>query len=87
MSCEPLLNALKSCLLRSDCVVKDKILPSICLKEHMNELPQECQMLRRAVFDCKRSQLDMRKRFRGKPVVGQISLESTSDPQVGPSTS
>lgn len=57
MSCEPLLNALKDCLLRSDCVIRDKILPSICLREHTNELPQECQSLRRAVFDCKRSQV------------------------------
>ncbi|GJJ11335.1 hypothetical protein Clacol_005567 [Clathrus columnatus] len=44
----------------------------------MNELSQECQALRRAVFNCKRSQLDMRKRFRGKPVVGQVSFEPDS---------
>ncbi|KAF8524745.1 cytochrome c oxidase assembly protein PET191, partial [Gautieria morchelliformis] len=65
MSCEPLLTALKECLLRSDCVLKEKVLPSVCLREHMDELPQQCKSLRRAVFDCKRSQLDMRKRFRG----------------------
>ncbi|KIJ56547.1 hypothetical protein M422DRAFT_149943 [Sphaerobolus stellatus SS14] len=73
MSCEPLLNAFKQCILHSDCVVKDKRLPSECLREHMHELPLQCQSLRKAVFDCKRSQLDMRKRFRGKPVVGGLA--------------
>ena len=57
MSCEPLLTALKDCLLRSDCVRKDRFLPSVCLREHMDELPQQCKALRRAVFDCKRSQV------------------------------
>ncbi|KAF8573283.1 hypothetical protein K439DRAFT_1400475 [Ramaria rubella] len=78
MSCESLLSALKECLLRSDCVRKDKMLPSVCLREHTDDLPLQCKSLRKAVFDCKRSQLDMRKRFRGKPVVGnvQITMES-----------
>ncbi|EJD53837.1 hypothetical protein AURDEDRAFT_52741 [Auricularia subglabra TFB-10046 SS5] len=65
MSCEPILNALKQCLLLSDCVQKDGRLPSDCLKNHSNELPEECQLLRLSMFECKRSMLDMRKRFRG----------------------
>ncbi|KAH8093201.1 cytochrome c oxidase assembly protein PET191-domain-containing protein [Cristinia sonorae] len=65
LTCEPLLAALKECLLRSDCVVKQGRLPSECLKEHTDELPEECKSLRKATFECKRNMLDMRKRFRG----------------------
>lgn len=55
MSCEPILNALKQCLLASDCVTKEGHLPSDCAKNHMNELPEECQLLRLSMFECKRS--------------------------------
>ncbi|KAI0786320.1 cytochrome c oxidase assembly protein PET191-domain-containing protein [Abortiporus biennis] len=64
-TCEPLLAALKQCLLQSDCVVKDGNLPSDCLRNHTDELPESCQNLRKATFECKRGLLDMRKRFRG----------------------
>ncbi|KAF8505489.1 cytochrome c oxidase assembly protein PET191-domain-containing protein [Russula emetica] len=63
--CGPLLVALKDCVLRSDCVMKDGKLPSECLKHHLDELPEECKSLRLATFECKRGMLDMRKRFRG----------------------
>ncbi|KAF8271764.1 cytochrome c oxidase assembly protein PET191-domain-containing protein [Lactarius quietus] len=63
--CEPLLAALKECVLRSDCVVKKGRLPSECIKNHIDELPEECRSLRLATFECKRGMLDMRKRFRG----------------------
>lgn len=53
-SCSHLLNALKDCLLHSDCVMKQGHLPSECLKEHLNELPEECKSLRQATFECKR---------------------------------
>ncbi|KIM90738.1 hypothetical protein PILCRDRAFT_45650, partial [Piloderma croceum F 1598] len=64
-SCQDLLSALKNCLLHSDCVLKQGRLPSECLKEHIDELPEQCQSLRKAMFECKRNMLDMRKRFRG----------------------
>ena len=54
MYCEPLLAALKECLLQSDCVVKQGHLPSECLKDHTKELPEQCQSLRQATFECKR---------------------------------
>ncbi|KAI0285058.1 cytochrome c oxidase assembly protein PET191-domain-containing protein [Russula aff. rugulosa BPL654] len=63
--CEPLLAALKDCVLHSDCVMKDGKLPSECIKHHLDELPEECRSLRLATFECKRGMLDMRKRFRG----------------------
>ena len=52
--CEPLLHALKECLMRSDCVAKDGNLPSDCLKNHFEDLPLECRNLRQAAFECKR---------------------------------
>ncbi|KAL4241332.1 PET191 family protein [Abortiporus biennis] len=58
-TCEPLLAALKQCLLQSDCVVKDGNLPSDCLRNHTDELPESCQNLRKATFECKRGLLDM----------------------------
>ncbi|KIP12878.1 hypothetical protein PHLGIDRAFT_17552 [Phlebiopsis gigantea 11061_1 CR5-6] len=65
MTCEPLLAALKECLMQSDCVLKQGHLPSECLRDHTAELPERCQSLRKATFECKRGLLDMRKRFRG----------------------
>ena len=53
-SCEPLLEALKDCLMRSDCVLKKGKLPSECLRQHTEELPDSCKSLRHAVFECKR---------------------------------
>lgn len=64
-TCEPLLDALKDCLMRSDCVLKKGKLPSECLRQHTDELPDSCKSLRQAVFECKRGLVDMRKRFRG----------------------
>ena len=52
--CEPLLAALKDCILHSDCVTKDGKLPSECIKHHLDELPEECKSLRLATFECKR---------------------------------
>ncbi|KAI9067628.1 hypothetical protein FKP32DRAFT_1563271 [Trametes sanguinea] len=67
-SCSHLLSALKDCLLQSDCVMKQGHLPSECLKQHTDELPEQCKALRQATFECKRGMLDMRKRFRGNNV-------------------
>ncbi|KAG1779765.1 cytochrome c oxidase assembly protein PET191-domain-containing protein [Suillus placidus] len=82
-SCDAILKALKECLLNSDCVQKQGHLPSECLKQHSNELPEQCQLLRKSTFECKRNmvsdcythenisdtqKLDMRTRFRGNTV-------------------
>lgn len=53
-SCQGLLAALKDCLLQSDCVVKQGRLPSECLKNYSDELPEQCQSLRKASMECKR---------------------------------
>jgi cytochrome c oxidase assembly factor 5 len=52
--CDPLLAALKDCVLHSDCVIKKGNLPSECIKYHIDELPEECRSLRLAAFECKR---------------------------------
>jgi cytochrome c oxidase assembly factor 5 len=52
--CEPLLQALKDCVLNSDCVLKDGNLPSECMKNHADKLPEDCKRLRMASFECKR---------------------------------
>ena len=53
-SCSHLLSALKDCLLHSDCVLKQGHLPSECLRDHTDELPESCKALRQATFECKR---------------------------------
>ncbi|GAA5843395.1 hypothetical protein JCM11251_002468 [Rhodosporidiobolus azoricus] len=67
MSCKGVRQALVDCILKSDCVLRSDPprSPQECLKEHSKELPEECQLLRKSFFDCKRGMLDMRKRFRG----------------------
>ncbi|XP_055907121.1 cytochrome c oxidase assembly factor 5 [Eupeodes corollae] len=55
---------LKMCLLESDCCKKDRKTPRQCLQS--NDVPEECQVLRNTFFECKRSILDNRQRFRGR---------------------
>ncbi|CAG7849421.1 SubName: Full=Uncharacterized protein {ECO:0000313/EMBL:CCA67215.1} [Serendipita indica DSM 11827] len=66
-SCEGIRVALKSCLIRSECVLKHNNLPSECLRDHFDELPTECKQLRQSLYECKKGMLDMRNRFRGNP--------------------
>ncbi|KJA25083.1 hypothetical protein HYPSUDRAFT_135154 [Hypholoma sublateritium FD-334 SS-4] len=84
-SCQNLILALKDCLKYSDCVVKGGRLPSDCLKNHADELPEECQSLRKATFECKRGMLDMRKRFRGNIVGSQYEYTPRTPPAATPS--
>ena len=59
MYCEPLMAALKECLLQSDCVLKQGHLPSECLRDHTKELTEKCLSLRQATFECKRGMVRM----------------------------
>ncbi|GAA5844327.1 hypothetical protein JCM3766R1_002911 [Sporobolomyces carnicolor] len=76
MSCSGIREALGNCILQSDCVLRSNPprTPQDCLKHHVDELPEECQLLRKSFFECKKGMvrstpLDMRqalpKRFRG----------------------
>lgn len=51
---------LRTCLLETDCVLKDGKSPRQCLKEG------HCRALQVTFFECKRSLLDTRARFRGR---------------------
>ncbi|KAL8585664.1 hypothetical protein ACOMHN_053162 [Nucella lapillus] len=68
LACSGLRDDLKECLLKSDCVRKDGRTPKECLLLGGSDpnFPTECQSLRSAFFECKRSLLDMRQRFRGR---------------------
>lgn len=65
-SCQNLLAALKDCLMQSDCVMKQGNLPSDCLRNHADELPEECQSLRKATFECKRGMVCFKSDYRHK---------------------
>ena len=55
MSCGVIREALVSCLLKSDCVLRSDPPKSAsdCIKS-VDELPEECVHLRKAFFECKR---------------------------------
>ncbi|XP_005575108.3 cytochrome c oxidase assembly factor 5 [Macaca fascicularis] len=59
-ACGGLKEDLGECLLQSDCVVQEGKSPRQCLKEG------HCSALKYAFFECRRSMLDNRARFRGR---------------------
>jgi cytochrome c oxidase assembly factor 5 len=61
--CSGLRYELLKCLKESDCVKKEGKTPRECLKENTGH---DCNPLRVAFFECKRSALDNRQRFRGR---------------------
>ncbi|KAL5011395.1 hypothetical protein ScPMuIL_009946 [Solemya velum] len=66
-ACHGVKEDLKECLLKSDCVTKLGKTPKECLMLGNDpSVPDECRGLRVAFFECKRSLLDMRQRFRGR---------------------
>ncbi|GBC06182.1 hypothetical protein RclHR1_06670022 [Rhizophagus clarus] len=65
-SCKELRQELVNCMLKSDCVLIKRHTVKECLQpEHVNDVPKECQSIRRSFFECRRGLLDMRTRFRG----------------------
>ncbi|XP_058802173.1 cytochrome c oxidase assembly factor 5 [Phymastichus coffea] len=63
--CGALRAQLKMCLLKTDCCRVYKITPRECLLTHHESVPDECYLLRNTFFECKRSLIDARRRFRG----------------------
>ena len=59
-ACAGVREDFRECLLQHDCVRKEGKLPSECVKEG------HCKNLQLAFFECKRSMLDTRSRFRGR---------------------
>ncbi|KAK0527909.1 hypothetical protein OC834_004249 [Tilletia horrida] len=66
-TCTPIRSALADCLLASPCVSQQGHSAQDCLRDHAlrDALPDECKGLYRSYVECRRSMLDMRKRFRG----------------------
>ncbi|XP_054273031.1 cytochrome c oxidase assembly factor 5-like [Macrosteles quadrilineatus] len=65
-SCAGVRADLKMCLLESECCKDRKKTPRECLESKDPRVPQECFALQTLFFECKRSMLDNRTRFRGK---------------------
>ncbi|KAL9936452.1 hypothetical protein V8E36_004520 [Tilletia maclaganii] len=66
-ACAPIRSSLADCLLASPCVAQQGHSAQDCLRDHSlrDALPDECKGLYRSYVECRRSMLDMRKRFRG----------------------
>jgi len=64
--CSAIRADLKMCLLESDCCKDRKKTPRECLTSHDPRVPEECFALKTLLFECKRSLLDNRARFRGR---------------------
>lgn len=62
--CSELREDFKLCMLNSDCIKIHRKKARECFE--LNEVPTECQQLRTLLFECKRSLLDNRLRFRGR---------------------
>ncbi|KAE9962353.1 hypothetical protein BLS_000452 [Venturia inaequalis] len=78
-SCQDIRAALAACLSQSPCVMAGNK-PSDCLRMPLSEeLPTQCQQLKKGYGDCKRGLIDMRKRFRGNKPVGMLDSAPDQD--------
>jgi len=64
--CDTLKEELRLCLLRSDCVRRERRTPLECMKSTDDSVPEECTILRQAYFQCRHELMSTRNRFRGK---------------------
>ena len=62
--CSELRNDFKLCMLNTDCIKVQRRTVKDCLDA--NDVPIECLQLKTLLFECKRSLLDNRLRFRGR---------------------
>ncbi|TKA52122.1 hypothetical protein B0A55_13132 [Friedmanniomyces simplex] len=84
-SCKDIRAALALCLQNSDCVMVQRNTPADCLRSPLSAtLPTQCQQLRHGYGECKRGQIDMRKRFRGnKPIATSTENEAGGGRGIG----
>jgi cytochrome c oxidase assembly factor 5 len=70
--------ALAFCLQNSDCIMMERHTPKECLGPPLKyTLPKQCQQLQKGYAECKKGQIDMRKRFRGnRPIAVAGQLET-----------
>ncbi|KAI1943553.1 hypothetical protein LOZ66_000136 [Ophidiomyces ophidiicola] len=80
-SCKDIRQALAQCLQESDCIMVQRNSPRDCLNPpHLEQLPIQCQQLRKGLGECKRGLVDMRKRFRGNQ---PVSISKEKDVSTG----
>ncbi|KAF2107659.1 cytochrome c oxidase assembly protein PET191-domain-containing protein [Lophiotrema nucula] len=77
-SCKDIRAALAFCLQNSDCIMVERNSPGDCLRPPLKyTLPTQCQQLQKGYAECKKGQIDMRKRFRGnRPIAVAGQLET-----------
>ncbi len=66
-SCKTVVEELAKCLRASPCMASEKDFRTCLSSQDEADITSECSRLRALYSECKRSQLDMRKRFRGNP--------------------
>jgi cytochrome c oxidase assembly factor 5 len=66
-SCHELVDELAKCIRASPCMAAGKDFHKCVRSTDEAEISAECARIRGLYSECKRSQLDMRKRFRGNP--------------------
>ncbi|XP_046917287.1 cytochrome c oxidase assembly factor 5 [Dermatophagoides farinae] len=64
--CSAIREELKFCIRNTDCVKELRMTPKECLKTKHPSVPDKCHRLAYLFFECKRSVLDTRTRFRGR---------------------
>ena len=64
-ACGIIKENLKYCMNQTTCVKKDRRTPRECLRTHDPSVPSQCHKLAYTFFECKRSLIDNRIRFRG----------------------
>ncbi|KAL1922058.1 uncharacterized protein VTP21DRAFT_10700 [Calcarisporiella thermophila] len=64
-SCQEIRKELIECILKSKCIERGNSFQECIKAEHAADVPEECQLIRKSFFDCRRGMLDPRQRFRG----------------------
>ncbi|ORY17354.1 cytochrome c oxidase assembly protein PET191-domain-containing protein [Clohesyomyces aquaticus] len=80
-SCKDLRAALAFCLQNSDCIMVERHQPGECLRPPLKyTLPKQCQQLQKGYAECKKGQIDMRKRFRGNRPISVSKVAENVNP-------
>eukprot|EP00042_Codosiga_hollandica_P013150 m.29919 g.29919 ORF g.29919 m.29919 type:complete len:72 (+) comp40790_c0_seq2:76-291(+) len=64
-SCEGLREQVRRCLSESECMNLHRKSAQDCIQPNAEGMTAQCKSIVQALFECKRSMLDMRQRFRG----------------------
>merc|ERR1712168_446246 len=65
-ACSGLREELLTCLQKSDCFQKEGKTIKECMNSNESGVDMDCRQIQYSFFECRRSTLDMRTRFRGR---------------------